>query len=206
MSIKNVVKDLIKEIKVLFGHSTKDKKYVSHQTFSDEEAAIRAFEKSKTKLFQVEQWSELPGLTSRFELYNSRGERYEADKPQVGDFIRILLPVPTPENWVKVTDVQEHQDVAEFTVHPSKDPRESEEDVEHFFVDEASSNFKVERKGNVIYAYEIGKNEGINNQGKEAGERDVLNTLLSEGGWMLFQEMQWKKLTRYLVHKSVESW
>jgi len=203
MGLKQVIKDIKEEAKVLFGQGTKDKRYVSHQKFPDRDAAKRAFKKSKAKLFRVEQWSELPGLASKFELYNHRGERYEAEKPKIGDFIRILLPLPVPENWVKVTDVQEHATAAEFTVHPSKDPQESDEDVEHFFVDEASSTFKVERKENTIYAYEIGKDEGINNRGEEAGDRGLLNTILSEGGWLAFQEMQWEKLTKYLVHKPV---
>ena len=203
MGIKQVIKDVKKEAKVLFGQGTKDKRYVSHQKYSDKDAADRAFKKSKAKLFHVEQWSELPGLASKFELYNHGGERYRAEKPQIGDFIRILLPLPVPENWVKITDIQDHADKAEFTVHPSRDPQESDNDIEHFFVDEASSTFKVERKSNTIYAYEIGKDEGINNRGEEAGDRGLLNTILSEGGWLAFQEMQWEKLTTYLVHKPV---
>ncbi len=73
-------------------------------------------------------------------------------------------------------------------------------EIKHFFIKEASSTFRVERHGTLIKALEIGKNEGINNQGPEAGDRTVINTLIAEGGWALFQEMQWDKLTRYLVH------
>ena len=203
MGIKQMVKDIAHEINVLIGRADKDKSYVSHRQFSDEEAARQAFTESKARLFDVERWSALPGLASRFELFNQRGEAYRAERPQVGDFIRILLPVPSPENWVTVTDIQEHEDVAEFTVHPARDPQEDDEDVEHFFVDEARSTFRVERRGAVIYAFEIGENEGINNQGEEAGARNLLNTVIAEGGWMVFQEMQWKKLTRYLVHQPV---
>ena len=203
MDIKQIAKDVAYEIRVLVGQADRDKRYVSSRRFSDEESARRAFAESKARLFHVERWSELPGLASRFELYNQRGEAYRAERPRVGDFIRILLPVPSPENWVTITDIQEHEDVAEFTVHPARDPQEDDEDVEHFFVDEARSTFRVERWGRMIRACEIGKNEGINNQGEEAGDRDILNTLIAEGGWMLFQEMQWKKLTRYLVHQPV---
>lgn len=45
------------------------------------------------------------------------------------------------------------------------------------------------------------KNEGINNKGKEAGNRKLINTLIAEGGWAAFQKFQWEKLTDYLVHK-----
>ncbi|WP_170866238.1 hypothetical protein [Pontibacter flavimaris] len=30
--------------------------------------------------------------------------------------------------------------------------------------------------------------------------RAVLNTFVAEGSWELFQQLQWDKLTRYLVH------
>jgi hypothetical protein len=52
-----------------------------------------------------------------------------------------------------------------------------------------------------LFAFEIGKNEGINNQGEDAGDRKLINTLIAEGGWAGFQELQWKKLTDYLVHR-----
>jgi hypothetical protein len=72
--------------------------------------------------------------------------------------------------------------------------------VAHFFGGEATSTFRVELQGNTLVASEIGRDERINNQGNEAGGRAVVNTLIAEGGWALFQQMQWKKLTDYLAH------
>jgi hypothetical protein len=68
-------------------------------------------------------------------------------------------------------------------------------------VKEATSTFRVQRRGKSIYAYEIGKNEGINNEEEDAGNRKLINTLFAEGGWAGVQKLQWKKLTDYLVHK-----
>jgi hypothetical protein len=115
-----------------------------------------------------------------------------------------LLPGPVPENWVIVTDIQQQENSAEFTVSPSTDPRakgSEREEIKHFFIDEATSTFRVKLLDKTLFAYEIGKNEGINNQGKEAGKRKLINTLISEGGWAGFQEFQWKKITDYLVHE-----
>lgn len=183
------------------GEATKDKIYSSQNNFPNRETAVREFERSKAKLFNVNSWSKLSRFTSEFELYKQNGQRSMEEKPEVGDFIRILLPGPSPENWVKVTDINISNEAAEFTVSPSEDPREKDGDIEHFFIKEATSTFKVELRGNSIHAFEIGKNEGINNKGYEAGDREVMNTLLAEGGWVAFQEIQWKKLTEYLVHK-----
>lgn len=202
MSIRTFFQNIFQEGKILMGDGSKDKLYTSYKDFFDHETAIHAFELSRGKLFNVNKWSDLPGITSTFELHDDQGVRSYAKKPEVGYFMRIMLPAPTPENWVEITEIKEGENIAEFTVNPCKDPQETEEDVEHFFIKEASSTFKVERRGTSVHAYEIGKNEGVNNQDVvEAGNRGALNTALAAGGWAVFQKLQWKKLTEYLVHK-----
>lgn len=198
-----IIDKVVKQVKILGGRETQDKIYSSKNNYPSREAAQRAFERSRKKLFDVNKWSDLPGLTSTFELYNSTGELAGEREPQKGDFIRIVLPLPSPENWVVVTDIRQNKEMAQFTVSPSRDPREKgEEDIEHFFIDEATSTFKITLNGQTLYAYEIGKNEGINNQGTDAGKRELINTLVAEGGWVFFQRIQWKQLTSYLVHKT----
>lgn len=201
MNIKHFFQSVSRGGKMLMGKATKDVTYSSQNTFPDRDTAVSAFKRSKAKLFDVNRWSDLSALTAKFELYDNRGTRSNAKMPQLGYFIRILLPAPSPENWVKVTDMQESEEMAAFTVSPCNDPNDKDDDIDHFFIKEATSTFKVELIKNSIRASEIGKNEGINNQGKEAGERGVLNTLIAVGGWAAFQELQWKKLTAYLVHK-----
>lgn len=188
---------------MLQGEETKDKLYQNENTYPTEQEAIAAFERSKQKLFNVNDWTKLSGVNSTFELYDNRGRRTSALKPEHGYYMKIILPASTIENWVQVTEIREEENLAEFTVHPSEKPVEIAEDeaeVKHFFAKEASSTFRVTRQGNTIHGYEIGKNEAINNQGEDAGNRAVLNTFVAEGGWAIFQELQWDKLTRYLVH------
>jgi hypothetical protein len=201
MSIKDFFKTIFQDRNTGEAKATVDKEYSSHNSFPNRETAVREFERSKAKLFDVDGWSHLPGITSKFELHDRNGQRTEDKKPEVGDFIRIMLPGPTPENWVQVTDIKSGDEAAEFTVSPSKDPRDIDNDIEHFFIKEATSTFRIKLEGQSLYAFEIGKNEAPNNQGEEAGNREVLNTLISAGGWIAFQELQWKKLTAYLVHK-----
>lgn len=203
MGIKDFFSGAKKEGRVLQGEETKDKLYTSSQDFESEQMAFQHFKRSKEKLFDVDAWSALPGLSSSFELHTAGGQRKKAQSPQVGDYIRILLPGPMPENWVQVTSIRSEEKLAEFTVNPSENPITHDPDnkIEHFFIKEASSTFRVEWQGKRITASEIGKNEGINNQGEEAGNRSVINTLIAEGGWAFFQKVQWQKLTDYLVHK-----
>ncbi|RDV14982.1 hypothetical protein DXT99_11910 [Pontibacter diazotrophicus] len=203
MGLKDMFEDLKKEVKVVQGEETKDKEYSNHNEFADEATAIKEFERSKKKLFAVNTWSKIAGSNSEFRLYDERGRRTTAEKPEIGYYIEIILPASTIDNWVKVTAIREEANLAEFVVHPSEKPQErgqEEKVIEHFFIKEASSTFRVMREGKTLHAYEIGRNEGINNRGDEAGDRALLNTLVAEGGWAGVQALQWGRLTRYLVH------
>lgn len=203
-SIGELFDKVKQEAKVLLGDKSKDKVYSSRNDFPDEATAAREFTRSVTKLFRVDAWSDLPGFNSTFELYGNNGERKAEGQPRVGDYIRISLPGPLPENWVEIIDLRTSDQEAEFTVSPSphpqpKSPDEAKE-VKHFFHKEATSTFRVKRQGNAIEAFEIGKNEAINNRGEEAGDRALVNTVVAEGGWAGVQAIQWNKLTDYLVH------
>lgn len=203
MGIKDIINKVKSEVKVLKGDETKDKVYTNQNIFADEETAKREFERAKQKLFDINQWSDLEGINSTFLLYDNRGRRTSANMPEVGYYIKIILPASPIENWVQIASINIEADMAEFVVHPSEKPSEltdNEEVVQHFFIKEASSTFRVERRGNTLTGYEIGKNEGINNQGEEAGNRALLNTLIAEGGWAGVQGLQWDKMTRYYVH------
>ncbi|MGV3587731.1 MAG: hypothetical protein ACO1OF_12055 [Adhaeribacter sp.] len=203
MGLDNIINKVKKEINVLRGEEAKDTEFSNENTYPDESSATEAFARSKEKLFGVNNWSGLPGINSTFILFNEGGKQVAERKPKVGDFVQIILPGPGPENWVTVTNIHEEENLAEFVVSPSPAPApltDNTEEVKHFFGKEASSTFRVERQANVIKASEIGRSERPNNQGAEAGNRAVVNTLVAEGGWAGFQALQWDKLTRYLVH------
>jgi hypothetical protein len=191
-----------KQKDLLLGQDTIDKTFSSDNAYESRELAQKAFERSKEKLFDVHSWSSLPGTTSSFLLYDSMGVKKESGRPEEGDYMKIILPGPVPENWVHITEVKDLDRQAWFTTSPSIDPTgPDKEKIEHFFIKEATSTFKVVLNDKHISAHEIGKKEGINNQGVEAGKRKLINTLISEGGWLGFQKLQWQKLTDYLVHK-----
>jgi hypothetical protein len=204
MGISDIVQKIKKEWEVLKGQDSKDKLFVNENTFADEATAQREFARAKQKLFDVNAWSHLPGITSTFQLFDAAGQKSEGRQPAVGDFIEIILPGTPVENWVTVTEVLDEEDVAQFVVKPSQTPDKvadpQEKEVKHFFSPEASSTFRVLREGNKLLGFEIGKDEVINNKGPEAGDRKVLNTLISEGGWAGFQALQWDKITKYFVH------
>lgn len=202
MDIKNIYRNLKRKVKVLEGDESRSQQFSSQHDFADEDTAKREFARTKTKLFDVNSWSKLPGFSSEFRLCNDRGELRSVAKPEVGDYLLINLPKPAPANWVKIIDVKEEQDFAEFVVSPSEDPKEKgSKEIKHFFIDEATSTFRVKRVQRSIFAHEIGKNIVVNNEGEKAGDRQVINTLIAGGGFAGLQKLQWEKLTDYLVHK-----
>lgn len=204
MDINDIYKNLKRKVKVLEGDESRNQHFSSQNDFPDEATARKEFERARMKLFDVNKWSELPGFSSEFKLYNDRAELRSAKKPEVGDYVLINLPGPAPANWVKVVGVKEEENMAEFVVSPSEDPQEKGKgtrEIKHFFIDEATSTFRVRREHRSIFAHEIGKNIAINNKGEEAGEREIINTLIAGSGWAGLQKLQWEKLTDYLVHK-----
>ena len=198
----NAVTDQLQhEAKAVQGEASKEKIYSSEHTFADEVAARDAFAESILRLLNVNGWSDLSHFTADFALYNS----YARPKPdglvQVGDYIRIVLPGPIPENWVRVKHMVMEENEVAFTVQPCPDPEENKPDqIAHFFDQTARSTFRVERVGSTIRAFEIGQNEVINNHDSQAGDRAIINTVVAEAGWLFYQKIQWKLLTDYLVH------
>lgn len=203
MVMRKLFRKIKEEKEIIQGDATRGKLYSSDHTYATPDEAEKEFKRSIEKLFDVNRWSSLPGFTSSFQLHDANGVEKDAKMPQVNDYIKIILPAPAPENWVIVTEINDGENRVEFTVSPSVNPTkegDKQDKIEHFFIPEATSTFRIQRDGSQISAYEIGKNEGINNS-EDAGNRKLINTLIAEGGWAGIQEFQWNKLTDYLVHK-----
>ncbi len=200
MGADDIINKLKHEWEVITGDSSKDKTFCSEQTYPTEVEAQQAFNRGKQRLYNVNSWSQLPGINSTFKLYNQGGEPAQ-EKAEVNYFIQIVLPGLPVENWVQIETIQDEETAAQFTVHPCPNPLNESTETQHFFVKEASSTFRVERQGATLFGYQIGKNEKINNHNYQAGSRAFLNTLIAEGGWAGFQDIQWGKLTDYLAGK-----
>src|SRR5688572_16976863 len=187
------------EAKALMGEASKDKYFSAEQEYPNEATAKQEFLNAKKRLFNIAKWQEESGIQTAFELYNKQLQK-SAEDPQVGYFIKVILPGIKVENWVEITEVIDRENLVSFTVHPCSNPQTPDPKTEHFFVKEASSTFQVELIGNKIIGCEIGKDETINNQ-EEAGNRSAINTLIAEGGWAGIQKIQWGNLAEYWCGK-----
>jgi len=157
------------------------------------------FEHARSRLFNVNDWSNLGILTAKFELYDPN-LIHTSTLLELGSYIKIRFPLLLPVNWVKVTEIYTDDSKAYFVVHPVSNPLDSSSDtVEHFLQEKSSSIFKVQIEGTQVSGYEIGHSELINNTGEKAGNRKFINTIMAWGGWLGMQRYQWGKLTKHFV-------
>nr|WP_293836005.1 hypothetical protein [uncultured Arsenicibacter sp.] len=201
IGMENKMNPVKKEVDALLGDAVKQKTFREEQTFANDFQAKLAFQAAAGRLFDVNSWSTISVLTADFVLYSSNGKPKPVMLPQSGDYIRIQLPGPVPENWVRIFDVNQSGDHAEFSAHPCQHPlSDTKAQTDHFFKHSTISTFRIERLGNTLIGSQIGKDEQINNQQPEAGDRQVINTVIAEAGWLFYQSVQWNALCRYWVN------
>ena len=123
------VREIKEEAKVVQGEKSKDKVYKTSREFESEEAARTEFLQSKQRLFDVNAWTNIPALVnSAFILFTADGRPLkEKARVEEGDFIKIDLPGPLPFYWVKVNEVSEGEQEAQFTVQPTYDPTDNDD-------------------------------------------------------------------------------
>ncbi|HEX8548874.1 MAG TPA: hypothetical protein VF691_18050 [Cytophagaceae bacterium] len=200
--LKKFSNKLSEEAQILKGEKGLNKTYHSFKAYSNEQEAKNIFTRQAEKFLNISTWDQFSGPeNASFKHYDASAAPITNDKVNVGDYISIDLPGPLPIYWVRVEKVIIEPELVNITVRPSEDPTSSNtEKTKHFFTDDATSAFILERKGKELHAYEIGKNEVINNNEK-AGAEAPINTAVATGGWAGIQAHQWNTFTRNLVEK-----
>ncbi|MBK0404136.1 hypothetical protein I5M27_14165 [Adhaeribacter sp. BT258] len=197
MEFQDIIEKAKHELKALQGETGKNKTFQAEQRFFSSETAQNQFAGAIKRLLNINKWSEESGIRATFQLYDNTGLEKKADKPEIGDYFKVLLPGVPLENWMKITDITTSIHLAEFTAHPCANPQENHSEItSHFFVKETSSTFQVKVDGTRIKACQIGLNEKINNH-EQAGNRALANTLIAEAGWNGMQFIQWENLAAY---------
>jgi len=173
--------------------------------------AQQIFLNARNNLLHINWWHELAGsATAVFQLTDSTGR--EVDRVvQVGDYLRIDIPGPGEPNgdgydWVRVEEVEEqikhsfHTWVA-IKVRPAASPGTGENHTAHFFADEATSSFVVERRGRMISASVYGRNEKPNDE--HDGLFDIIrNTIVAVTAIFGLSKPQWKSLVKGILKTS----
>lgn len=172
--------------------------------------AVDFFRQVKDRMLQVNDWHHFAGtLSAHFTLTDNSGNKVER-KPQMGDFFKISIPAPgiqTGEgfDWVKIEEIIEKAEgTDEYTavrVRPASSPLNANQDVAHFYTDDATSNFIVKREGRKVTAGVYGRNEKPNVTEADSVLDKLRNAIVGTGGVTVFSKLQWKALVSGLLNR-----
>ncbi len=180
---------------------------VSSVDLQREEDAKIFFTTVKNRLQNVNEWKSFAGnLSAIFQLVDPSGAEVRRNV-QKGDYLKIDIPGPGTKSgdgydWVQVEDVESDSTANgerfAFRVRPTDNPQSNEDDVAHFYSDESTSSFVVERKGNSITASIHDRNTKPNTSAEHTTDK-IRDVLVGAVGVANFSKIQWKNLTDGLL-------
>lgn len=181
----------------------------SHLALGDDVEAKDFFEQAKKRLQHVNQWEDYAGnLSASFQLIDGNGNEVQR-AAQRGDYFKIDIPGPGSESgkgydWVQIEDVvnktTDEGEIFGFRVRPTDNPKSEKEDVAHFYSEDSTSSFLVERRGNVVTASVHDRNTKPNTDADSTIDK-IRDAVVGAVGVMTFSKIQWQNLTDGLVKK-----
>ena len=160
--------------------------------------------KRRRRLLNINHWQKYASpATAAFYLCDDKGVEVERP-PQKGDHFKIDIPGPgsiTGDgfDWVQIEGLEEinEEDEESIAIHvrPVTNPTNEKQDVAHFFSDEATSCFIVERKKNQVSAAVYGRNEKPNTSAEKIVDK-ARNAAVATGAVSGFSKLQWKSLVK----------
>jgi len=170
------------------------------------EDAEDMFVLAKERLLQVNSWHEVStSFKSKFVLTDRQGHELHRSAHK-GDFISIDIPAPGSnagdgQDWVMVDLVayddypDENREQIALRLRPVSNPLNNDSSVAHFFTDDATSTFIIERKQHMLVARYAGRNEKPNVD-TETLTDTVRNIAVAVGAILGFSDLQWKGLLK----------
>jgi len=165
------------------------------------------FGQAKERLQNVNQWKDIAGaLSATFQLVDAKGNEVQR-KAQKGDYLKIDIPGPGTNSgegydWVKIEEVENTPlpdgERFAFRVRPTDNPQNRKEDVAHFYSEESTSSFVIERHDNSVTASVHDRNTKPNTDADSAVDK-VRDAVVGAAGVASFSKIQWKNLTDGLV-------
>lgn len=167
----------------------------------------------KERLQDVNNWHIRCGSASAvFKLTDGDGNEVNR-KVQLGDHFKISIPAPEMvkrtdagegHDWVVVEAIEDKSNSFEkiesfaIRVRPAENPKIPDDDVAHFFKDDATSSFGVEREGNKITTHVHGRNEKPNTTPDSVLDK-ARNALVALGAMAGLSNPQWEHLVKGLL-------
>ena len=186
------------------------KKDIEHTVKTDDvNDAKKLFYIARNRLLDINNWDGLCGKPSAtFTLTDQSGNELHRTAEQ-GDFFKIDLPAPGSAegkgyDWVQIETIDElidpngPKEQIIIRVRPTSHPAEKGENVAHFFKEESTSSFVVERDQTTVKAAVYGRNEIPNTSTSNLIDK-VRNAVVAITAILGFSNVQWKNLTKGLL-------
>ena len=182
---------------------------VSNVELSEEEEARTFFRQVKERLRDVNHWKDIAGtLSASFQLVDANGKevRRMAEK---GDYFKIDIPGPGTKSgdgfdWVQIEEVENTSlpdgERFGFRVRPTDNPQNQKNDVAHFYSDDSTSSFIVERRNNIVTASVHDRNTKPNTDADKPIDK-IRDAIVGAAGVATFSKIQWKNLTDGLINQ-----
>lgn len=172
------------------------------------EEALNQYQQAKNRLLNISNWHNYAGTgTADFQLTDSDGNAVHRLASK-GDHFRINIPGPGSKtgdgfDWVKIKEIKEEtgpeREQTAIIVQPATNPNNENQDIAHFFKEDASSTFIVRRQGKVVFAEVHGRNEQPNIEADNLIDK-ARNLAVAAGAILGFSKAQWKSLVEGLVN------
>ena len=160
---------------------------------ADEKQAEELFLYFREKLRRIEYWNASSPISS-FKLFDENGELQPKQPAAAGNFIKITLPGSGKNDWVRIVEIHDASNECVVTVRPSSDPTDktNETNVSHFFTDDSTNNFCLQKTGEKLKFYVIGLSEKTNTEETGGLLETVRNVATANAGRYLgIQKTQW---------------
>jgi hypothetical protein len=168
--------------------------------------AVTLFRESKKRLQDINHWYDISGKGGVFKMTDAEGKIIEG-LPDIGNLIRIELPAPGNHSgdgydWVRIEEIiddsTKNKEIYTFRVRPVTNPLERNLETSHFYTNDATSTFTVERKRNMVAAMEEGRNEVPNVQGSFFNK--LRNMVVAISAMIGLSKPQWKALLKGILN------
>jgi hypothetical protein len=186
------------------------KKDIEHIVMAaDENDARKLFMIARNRLVDVNHWHEYSGsLSATFQLTDQYGKEVSRTAEK-GDYFKINIPAPGSAeghgfDWVSIEAIEDISnpdgDIERIAlrVRPASNPKEKGENVAHFFNEDSTSSFVLERLGNRVKAAVYGRNETPNTSTSNLIDK-VRNVVVGVTAILGFSNLQWKNLVKGLI-------
>jgi hypothetical protein len=171
--------------------------------------AAGVFRIAVDRLFDVNNWSQLSGIGSAGFLHTDEEGNAVDRALKPGDYFRIDIPGPGSQagkgyDWVRMEKIEKHLnscadwEAIEITVRPAPNPTGEEQATAHFFAEQATSTFIVQRERRKLTAEVHGRNE-IPNTDTGNSFDNLRNGVVGATALTGFSEIQWKRLVKGIL-------